>query len=406
MSLIIPKNIPSNFCIAPFVSTRPEVRHKNSPCAYGALDIPQPGLSAKNKWNSKELNQLRQDFIDNKQPDVCERCWQEERAGKQSLRQRTISYNPTAYEDLIVSGKWTDGPMSITFKSSNVCNLACRSCGSHDSNQFDNEGMQYLKEYNIRGQYIANDRPQHVNMIDYVPICDNVKHIEFFGGEPLLNVTQFELLQHLVDIGRSENITLYYNTNATNTPTERLQELWKCFKSIEISCSIDGIEDKFEYLRFPGKWDICLSTLDNLQEMQLGIPTRVVGNMTTSITNVVDTTEIYEWHKQRFGEYPYNSMVDSPSYMSIKNIPSKFKTQIESHLTMPEVIGYLNIDIKYPNAFREWIKWMKRMDRYREQQFSKVFPIAYDIIRADWDSISYSDLVEPKAEFDIFNLGI
>ena len=101
--------------------------------------------------------------------------------------------------------------------------------------------------------------------------------------------------------------------------------------------------------------------------MQLGIPTRVVGNMTTSITNVVDTTEIYEWHKQRFGEYPYNSMVDSPSYMSIKNIPSKFKTQIESHLTMPEVIGYLNIDIKYPNAFREWIKWMKRIDRYREQ---------------------------------------
>ena len=171
MSLKIPKNIPDNFCIAPFVSTRPDVRHKNSPCAYGALDIPQPGLSAKRKWNSKELNQLRQDFIDNKQPDVCERCWQEERAGKESLRQRTISYNPTAYEDLIVSGKWTDGPMSITFKSSNVCNLACRSCGSHDSNQFDNEGKQYLKEYNTRGHYIANDRPQHVTMIDYVPIC-------------------------------------------------------------------------------------------------------------------------------------------------------------------------------------------------------------------------------------------
>ena len=97
-------------------------------------------------------------------------------------------------------------------------------------------------------------------------------------------------------------------------------------------------------------------------------------------------------------------MVDSPSYMSIKNIPNKFKPQIESHLTMPEVIGYLNIDIKYPNAFKEWIKWMKRMDRYREQQFSKTFPIAYDIIREDWDSISYSDLIDPKPEFDIFKV--
>lgn len=404
MSLKIPKDIPSNFCIAPFISTRPEPRHKNSPCAYGALDIPQPGLSASNKWNSKELNQLRQDFIDNKQPSTCERCWQEERAGKESLRQRTITYQPNAYQDLIVSGKWIDGPMSITFKSSNVCNLACRSCGSHDSNQFDKEGMQFLKKYNTRGQYIANDKPTHVQMIDYISICDNVKHLEFFGGEPLLNVTQFELLQNLVDQGRSKDITLYYNTNATNTPTERLQELWKAFKSIEISCSIDGIEDKFEYLRYPGKWSTLLTTLDNLQGMELGIPTKVVGNMTTSITNVVDTSEIYEWHKQRFGEYPYNSMVDFPSYMSIKNIPNKYKPLIEKHITMPEVNGYLKIDIKYPNAFKEWIKWMKRMDITREQSFAETFPVAFDIIKEDWNAVT--NLAEPKQDFDIFKSGI
>ena len=36
--------------------------------------------------------------------------------------------------------------------------------------------------------------------------------------------------------------------------------------------------------------------------------------------NVCDTTEIYEWHKERFGEYPI-LMVDIPSYMSIKNLP-------------------------------------------------------------------------------------
>ena len=52
------------------------------------------------------------------------------------------------------------------------------------------------------------------------------------------------------------------------------------------------------------KWSTLESTLDYLQNMNLGIPTRIVGNMTTSITNVCDTTEIYEWHKERFGEYP------------------------------------------------------------------------------------------------------
>ena len=404
MTFKIPKEIPSNFCIAPFISTRPDVRHQNSPCAYGALDIKQPQLDAKKKWHSQELNNLRQQFINNEQPEACNRCWFEEAAGKNSLRQRLLQYQPNAYQDLIITGRWHDGPLSITFKSSNVCNLACRSCGAHDSNQFDKEGATYLKEYNNRGQYIAINKPEHVNMIDYVTICDNLRHLEFFGGEPLLNITQFELLEHLVESGRSKDITLYYNTNATNTPTERLQQAWKEFKSIEISCSIDGIKDKFEYLRWPGKWSTLESTVDNLQNMNLGIPTRIVGNMTTSITNVCDTTEIYEWQKERFGEYPYNSMVDMPSYMSIKNIPDEYKNQISSHLSMSEVRQYLDIDVQYPNAFREWIKWMKRMDKYREQNFKTTFPKLYDIIKKDWDSVT--DLVDPKPEFDIFKIDI
>ena len=400
MTSRIPKHIPKNFCIAPFISTRPEVRHKNSPCAYGALDIEQRNLNAKGKWNSNQLNSLREEFILNKKPKTCNRCWYEEDAGKLSLRQRLLEYYPTAYEELILTGKWVDGPVSITFKSSNVCNLACRSCGAHDSNQFDKEGLTYLQKYNNRGIYIAKDKPEHVNMIDYAPICNNVRHIEFFGGEPLLNITQFELLDHLVTTNRSKDISLYYNTNATNIPTERLQNLWKNFKSIEISCSIDGIENKFEYLRYPGKWSKLTETLDHLQNMKLDIPTRVVGNMTTSITNVVDTTEIYNWHKQRFGEYPYNSMVDIPSYMSIKNIPSVYKTQIESKLTIPEVQGYLNIDVQYPKAFNEWIKWMKRMDQYRDQDFTTTFPDLYDIIKSDWDAVT--NLVDQQQSFDIF----
>ena len=115
--------------------------------------------------------------------------------------------------------------------------------------KFDKEGATYPKEYNNRGQYIAKDKPiqQHDRLCT---IYDNVQHLEFFGGEPLLNITQFELLEHLVESGRSKDITLYYNTNATQQTPERLQRAWKEFKSIEISCSIDGIEDKFEYPRW------------------------------------------------------------------------------------------------------------------------------------------------------------
>ena len=89
---------------------------------------------------------------------------------------------------------------------------------------------------------------------------------------------------------------------------------------------------------------------------------------------------------------------------STRFIPDEYKNQISSHLSMLEVRQYLDIDVQYPNAFREWIKWMKRMDKYREQNFKTTFPKLYDIIKKDWDSVT--DLVDPKPEFDIFKIDI
>ena len=393
MTLKIPKNIPSNFCIAPFISTRPEVRHKNSPCAYGALDIPQPGLSPKNKWNSKELNQLRQDFIDNKQPDVCERCWQEERAGKESLRQRTISYNPTAYEDLIVSGKWIDGPMSITFKSSNVCNLACRSCGAHDSNQFDPEGQVYAKEYGDGGAFVSKFPATHVPMEEWIPVAKNLERLEFFGGEPLLNITQYEILQYLVDSGRANQVELMYNSNATNKPTERLREQWKHFKSIDISLSIDGIESRFEYLRYPGKWETVLEVIEDLKSMELGIPTKIFGNMTMSTQNVLNLKEIMDWQKETFGSEPWIGFAEGPDYMNIRNFPNNIKEQLLQVITRQEVKDYMMLPNTSEFGYKHFLVWMKRMDNYREQSFADTFTHLYDIIKDDFDSMDQSQSI-------------
>ena len=83
------------------------------------------------------------------------------------------------------------------YRSSNVCNLACRSCGAHDSNQFDKEGKVYQLEYGEHGNFIAKEPPGHVDMASYIPITDNVNRLEFFGGEPLLNITQLKLKDSL-----------------------------------------------------------------------------------------------------------------------------------------------------------------------------------------------------------------
>ena len=125
----IPPAAPKNFCIAPFQSIRQNAFGRNSPCAFGAGEWHHGHLTPEERWHSDELNTLRQQFINNEKPDACKRCWDEEAAGKQSLRQRQYQYFPDDYNEFILSGRWMQGPKTAVFKTSNVCNLACRSCG-------------------------------------------------------------------------------------------------------------------------------------------------------------------------------------------------------------------------------------------------------------------------------------
>ena len=62
-----------------------------------------------------------------------------------------------------------------------------------------------------------------------------------------------KLLKALVDNGKSQNITLWLNTNMTNV-NEDFYNLVAQFKKVRLMMSIDGIGDTFDYIRYPGKW--------------------------------------------------------------------------------------------------------------------------------------------------------
>jgi len=91
----LPATPTKHFCIAPFQSIRQNAYGRNSPCAFGAGEWHHENLTPAERWNSTELNQLRQEFIDGQKPDACHRCWAEEESGKTSLRQRQYIISPT-----------------------------------------------------------------------------------------------------------------------------------------------------------------------------------------------------------------------------------------------------------------------------------------------------------------------
>lgn len=392
---LLPEKPGSNFCIAPFQSLRQNAYGKNSPCAFGAGEWLHGDLTPKERWESKELNKMRMEFIKNERPKECFRCWAEEDAGKQSLRQRQFEYFPDDYDTLLKSGLWMSGPHTAVFKVSNVCNLACRSCGGWDSNTFTKEGKYYSEKYNtlnskgvLHNRFIPLLPPKHMDFMQYKDIARNIEKIDFFGGEPFLNVSHLDLLEWLVEEGISKNITLFYSTNCTNHPTERLKRAWNNFKRIEISMSIDGIGDKFEYLRWPGKWTDAIEVIDHIKSLKDTLTCEVytMAALTVSILNVYYVDETLQWLTGNIG-YTYINMVNSPDYLSLNIMPDSIKEGVRKHITHNESLGYMDISSHNPLRWRQFLIWTKRQDDYRNQDFSSTFPEFFKLIEQDWNSV-------------------
>lgn len=166
-----------------------------------------------------------------------------------------------------------------------------------------------------------------------------------------------------------------------------MKQAWSKFKRIEISVSIDGTDSQFEYLRWPGKWDETQSVLAHILSLKdtLGCEVYVMAGLTISILNVWYADDIHTWLKERIGDV-YINMVNSPEYLSLHILPDHVKYQIRNHVKHSEVLGYLDIKEHNPQLWKQFIIWTKRQDLYRNQDFSKIVPSFYTIIKSDWDS--------------------
>lgn len=393
----LPATPSRHFCIAPFQSIRQNPHGRNSPCAFGAGEWRHADLTPLQRWHSAELNALREKFIAGEQADECHRCWNEEQAGKVSLRQRQYEYFPRDYQDLVRSGRWVDGPKTAVFKSSNVCNLACRSCGGWDSNTFAREGEHYAELYHTQGSINGETRvynrfmqlspPRHMDFMQYRDIAGNLEKIDFFGGEPFLNITQLDLLEYLVDQGLSKNITLFYSTNCTNHPTARLKRAWSKFRRVEISLSIDGVDTEFEYLRWPGKWETALEVISHIKSLDsvLECEVYVMAGLTVSTLNVLSVDATHQWLEANVGNV-YVNMVESPDYLALHSIPEYAKIHVRQQVKHAEALGYLDLKPADPAAWRQFLIWTRRQDLYRKQNLPEYLPGLYNLIRRDWDS--------------------
>ena len=386
-------NLPKTICMLPWISIETSPIGTARPCCmaheeitdeYGnKYDLNQTDLST--IYHSKYMQDLRDQFRRGEKPTTCNRCWEEEAAGRDSKR----IHSQVRLKELYTQVQWeNNNPDQLWFidlKLGNICNLACRICGSWSSSTWASEELAYMPELENKKEHLAYKfsragawpRKSKVFWDKMKDLLPNVKYFEFTGGEPWMIQEHFDLLQYAVDNGYSKNIDIHYNTNATQLPKHT--ELWSKFGRVDIAFSIDNVGNRFEYERYGAKWDIANDIIDNTHIAQLkhcNITTQLC--FTINVQNVYYLDELLSWAETKnFGSIYFN-MMHSPDHMSIQymtpeanklvidklqsiNWKPEYKREIEN------IIQFIENGVGSNGEL--FLRKMKQTDKFRKQNF-------------------------------------
>ena len=399
-----------NFCIAPFSQITFAPNGNYSPCPeIGGNPWQIQSGNPKDAWLAQTFADLRSNFTQDKKASICNRCWDNEQHGEQSLRRRLFSGVPykKGLVNYINTEQYVSGPKQINLMVGNKCNLRCRICNPNCSVTFNVEGKYYQEKYKKSNYYNGKklDFFSEEQIDQIFKLSKNVVRYEFYGGEPLIDLSTLVLLEKLVESKQSSDITLFYNTNATNEPTPEQLGLWKNFKSIELNLSLDDFGERFNYQRHPANWKDVLKFIDKLQQntYDVNFSTRII--CTVSIFNVLYLKEIFS-EFAKFNMPIHLNLVQKPDYYSIYNMPFSLKSSIRKKLLDgPDKINFIlsildSTDITYRDTdtntisvrkadnnknydgeyLDQFMFWTRAKDEYRHEDFSKTFPELYELM--------------------------
>ena len=308
--------------------------------------------------NSQYMQKLRQEFVDGTKPETCRKCWNEEQSGRTSKRMHTLN----RLKHIVTDTEWTADAkplVFIDFKLGNICNLKCRICGSWSSSTFAAEEVRFKGKDSFHYQMLKDGAWPRRNQKFWTEIdklMEQVRYLEFTGGEPFMIQEHFALLERMVDKGIARNVEIHYNTNGSKFP-EHAEEIWKHFKLIEIAFSIDDVNERFEYQRANAIWAEVNTNMDRFEDMRdrnTNIQLQVCS--TVNVFNVMYLEGLANWIDKRSFDFVYWNMLHEARYHSVSTLPESAKEVAIKNLKNANVTEY------HRNEFNNIIDFIKAGD--------------------------------------------
>lgn len=280
--------------------------------------------------NSEKFIEVREKMLNGERPIECEGCWSDEDKGIKSKRQyeneRWGHIIPKLEKNAVLN---TISLIYVELRLGNVCNNACLTCNSYSSTKWypdEKKISQTLPWFKLRPMENYKWFEKDEFYFDLAHKSQQVEEIYINGGEPTLIKQHFEYLKYLINLNAAQNVHLVYSLNMMDIP-DNLIELWKSFKKVTVNASIDDVEERNFYIRYPTKWEDTLRSIDKLNNVS-NIEWHVT--QTVSILNIYNLLELNNWLKVNYNKTPYHNYVLYPDHLSLASLPDFCKEELRS----------------------------------------------------------------------------
>jgi sulfatase maturation enzyme AslB (radical SAM superfamily) len=321
-------------------------------------------LDRHDTWNHPALGTLRKLNLTNQWDQNCGNCESLEKAGLVSFRQGMN-------QGLRVDSR---GPARLDLMFDISCNLACRTCGTHSSTYW----QKHLKQHGLWPQSIFSPKKSQ-EVIEVLSTLDltNLQQLVFCGGETLLGTSYWNIVEWLAKHvpTAKQHLTLCFQTNGTQPIPPQYHDLIEKFHLVRLHVSLDGVKEKFEYLRWPASWN---QVTENILHLKETAPSNVMFLIeeTVSIFNLCYGDALDAWVKQNFANNREGDPVDHTKHLasgvfSLANCSAEYVTAMAGKPQRQLIPSNWN---EKPALIQNMIKEIKKADQLRGQCFEKTFP--------------------------------
>jgi sulfatase maturation enzyme AslB (radical SAM superfamily) len=262
--------------------------------------------------------------------------------------------------------------------------LACRICGTDSSTYW----QRHLKQHGLWDQPVTTPRKKHkvIESLSKLDLC-NLQQLVFCGGETLLGQEYWDVAEWLGNNvpNAKQQLTLCFQTNGTQPILPKNFDIIKKFHLVKLHISLDGVGDRFEYQRWPAKWDQVVNNILNLRKTLPGNVMFVIEE-TVNIFNLLYSNELKTWINSNFTTNREGDIINHTKHLALGDFNlQNMSEEYVKLIKQTDQHGLIPTNWKEnPVAIQNMLAEIKKFDVLRNESFEKVFPELANLYSKFW----------------------